>query len=143
MTYTNGSATAETGVVIDFTTPPDTTFESITPPPGATCTTPAVGTAGTIVCTFTGPVAAGASGTLSVTVNITAGSTGQIVCGTYDIASTQETPLLGPAITTLIGCQLDSQCPTGDWCDESKADCMPTLANGTATRPIRGTRARP
>ena len=73
MTYTNGSATAETGVVIDFTTPPDTTFESITPPPGATCTTPAVGTAGTIVCTFTGPVAAGASGTLSVTVNITAG----------------------------------------------------------------------
>jgi len=134
LTYKNGSAAAETGLVIDFTTPPNTTFQSILPPTGATCTTPAVGTAGTIVCTFTGTgtIAAGASGSFTVTVNITAGTTGTITAGTYQISSTQETPLLGPHIYTIVGCTLDAQCPAGDWCDETApSNCTPTLANGT------------
>jgi hypothetical protein len=185
---------AETGVTISFTTPPGTTFQGITPPAGATCVTPAVGMAGTIICTFSGPVPAGASGGMMVTVNISSPgaacattadcSTGapicvggalscaggviacttgtatcatgtpacsngtpvctlgetcdagmclypQIVAGTYDIASTQETPLIGNKITTTDGCTVDSECPAGDWCDESADKCAPTLANST------------
>jgi hypothetical protein len=131
VTYKNGSAAAETGVVIDFTTPPGTTFQAITPPVGATCVTPAVGATGTIVCTFAAAVAAGATGSFSITVNVNAATTGQVVAGTYDIHSTQETPLLGNKIVTTVGCALDSQCAAGNWCNESASKCTPTLANGT------------
>ncbi len=129
LTYTNGSGGAEAGVVIDFTTPPGTTFQSFTAPPGATCTTPAVGTAGTIQCTFTGTVPAGATGGMTVTVNISPTTTGTITAGQYQIASSTEGALLGPPISTLVGCTLDAQCPAGDWCDEATADCTPKLAN--------------
>ncbi len=132
LTYHNGGGSAETGVVIDFTTPPSTTYQSITPPAGATCVTPAVGAAGTVTCTFSGPVAAGASGAFTITVAINAGTSGSITAGTYDIRSTQETALLGNKITTIVGCTLDAQCPAGDWCDENVADCTPKLANGSA-----------
>jgi Cys-rich repeat protein len=126
-----GGFCAETGVVIDIPTPANTTFVSFVPPAGATCTTPAVGAAGTITCTFTNPVSAGAIGNFSLTVAIAAAATGQITCTNYEIASTQETALIGPTIVTSVGCTLDAQCPAGDWCDESKTDCVPTLSNGT------------
>ena len=145
LAYRNGAAkaaAAETGVVIDFTTPPNTTFQSYTPPTGATCTTPAVGAAGTIVCTFSGSVASGASGSFSVTVAIAAGTTGTITAGNYFIRSTQETTLLGPPITTRCGCAKDTDCPAGDWCDESVSTCTATLANGVAV-PTDGSHTNP
>jgi hypothetical protein len=133
LTYKNGAAMAETGVTIDFTTPPNTTFQSIVPPVGASCVTPAVGAAGVITCTFAGPVAAGATGGFSISVAIDPAATGSIVAGTYDIFSTQETPLLGNKITTLIGCAQDSDCAAGNWCHESAPNaCLPTLPNGTS-----------
>lgn len=132
MTYKNGAAAAETGVVIHFTTPPNTTFQALTPPAGATCVLPAVGAAGTIVCTFTGPVPAGGTGGFSVTVGINATATGQIVCGNYEIQSTQETALLGAKIITSVGCVLDTDCATGQWCNETAKSCTAKLANGTA-----------
>lgn len=69
-----GGFCAETGVVIDVPTPANTVYEAITPPAGATCTTPAVGAAGTVVCTFTNPVSSGALGTFTVTVQVAAGT---------------------------------------------------------------------
>jgi MYXO-CTERM domain-containing protein len=128
VTYKNGSATNETGVVVDFSTPPNTTFQSITAP-GLACITPLPGTAGTITCTV-GNLAAGASGTFQVTVNVDCMATGTIVSGTYDIHSTQETPLLGAKVTTILGCTQDNQCITGNWCNESASKCQPTLPNG-------------
>ncbi len=131
--YRNGAAAAETGVVIDLTTPPGTTFQSIVPPAGATCVTPAVGAAGTIVCTFSGPVPAGATGTLGITLAINPAATGAIVEGNYDIHSIQEPPLLGNHIVTVIGCATDTDCAAGNWCHESAPNqCLPTLPNGTA-----------
>ena len=130
ITYKNGSAAAETGVVIDFTTPPGTTYQSITRPTGATCTTPAVGALGTIVCTFAAAIAAGAAGTFTITVNINSATTGKITCGNYDIHSNQETPLLGSKIYTLVGCNVDGDCTGGNWCNESAHTCGPPLANG-------------
>ena len=90
LTYTNGSANPATGVVITFTTPPNTTYQAITPPAGATCTTPAVGGTGTITCTLAGSIAAGTSDSFSITVHIAAGTTGTITAGTYSIRSDQE-----------------------------------------------------
>jgi hypothetical protein len=143
LTYKNGSAAAETGVVIDFTTPPNTTLQGVVPPAGVTCVGPGVGAPGTVVCTLAGALAAGAGGSLTVTVNIDPAATGTITAGNYQISSTQETPLLGPHIYTLIGCTLDSQCPVGDWCHETAPiDCTPTLANGIAV-PTDASHANP
>jgi len=130
MLYKNGSGAAETGVVLSFTTPPNTTFQSITPPANATCASPAVGSAGTITCTIAGSVAAGASDTFHVSVNLSASATGTLVCGTYDIRSTQETALIGSKIVTTIGCAADADCATGKWCNISGNKCTDTLANG-------------
>ncbi|HEY3355698.1 MAG TPA: hypothetical protein VGQ83_20775, partial [Polyangia bacterium] len=133
LSYRNGSAAAASGVTIIFNTPPSTTYQSMTPPAGATCVTPPVGTAGVVTCSFTSAVAAGASGSFSLTVNITAAATGTVVAGNYQIASSQETALLGNKITTIVGCTLDAQCPGATWCHESAPiACTARLANGTA-----------
>ena len=90
ITYTlhagNGGLVPETGTTVDFTTPPNTTFQSIAAP-GLACVTPAAGTAGVVVCTIPGSFAPGAALTLSLTVNVAAGTTGQIVAGNYLIQS--------------------------------------------------------
>ncbi len=131
LTYENGGTSSASGAVIDFTTPPGTTFVSVSPPLGAVCTTPVVGSSGIVVCTFTGPVAAGSGGTLSVTV--TSPATAQLLGEqVYDIKSSSETALLGSKILTQVGCSADSQCSAGDWCDISAGNCTATLANGTA-----------
>jgi len=57
------------GVSFTQTTPPGTTFVSITPPPGWTCTTPAAGGTGAISCTAANPLAPSAgSGNFSFIV---------------------------------------------------------------------------
>ncbi|HYK03806.1 MAG TPA: C25 family cysteine peptidase [Thermoanaerobaculia bacterium] len=60
---TNNSTTVPAQqVTLTQTTPPGTTFVSMTPPAGWTCgTLPAVGGTGTITCTANNPLAAGAS----------------------------------------------------------------------------------
>jgi MYXO-CTERM domain-containing protein len=130
LAYRNGAATAAAGVTVTFNTPPNTTYQSFAAP-GLTCTTPAVGAAGVVTCTV-GNLAAGAGGSFTVTVNITCGTTGTIVAGNYFIAGTGIEALLGPHVITSVGCTRDSQCPAGQWCDETLIDCTPTLANGTA-----------
>lgn len=132
MSYKNGSSAAATGVVINFTTPPNTTFQGLTAPTGATCTTPAVGSAGTITCTFSGAIAVGATGTFQVQVNLSGSATGTLVCGLYDIHSAQETTLNGSKIVTTIGCGQDADCSAGKWCKISSNQCLATLANGTS-----------
>jgi hypothetical protein len=130
MLYKNGSSAAATGVTITLVTPPNTTFQAITPPTGAVCVSPAVGSAGTITCTFAAAVAAGASGTFQVSVNLSAAATGTLVNGNYNIRSTQETALVGAKIVTNVGCSADANCATGKWCNISGNQCTATLANG-------------
>jgi len=132
MMYKNGSAVAETGVTITLVTPPNTTFQSLTPPANATCVLPAVGSAGTITCTIAGSVAAGASGTFQLAVNLAGSATGTLVFGNYGIKSAEETTLVGSKIVTSIGCAADANCAAGKWCNISGNQCTPTIANGTA-----------
>jgi uncharacterized repeat protein (TIGR01451 family)/MYXO-CTERM domain-containing protein len=131
LTYENGGMTGETGTTVTFNLPPGTTFQSINVPAGWTCTFPAVGGTGAVVCMVPGTVAAGTGGSFQVTVNVDAGDTGTVVAGNYFISGLGSTALLGPKVITNIGCTADAQCPTGDWCDESLNMCTPTLPNGT------------
>jgi len=129
LTYHNGGAAAETGVIVDFTTPPNTTFQSFMAPAGVVCLGPVAGTPGTVTCNV-GSLAAGASGTIQVTVNVACTATGTIVAGTYDIKSNEEPALEGNKITTIIGCTKDTDCASGNWCNETTSKCTPTLASG-------------
>jgi uncharacterized repeat protein (TIGR01451 family) len=57
-TVTNNSTVVPAyGVALTQTTPTNTTFVSMTPPAGWSCTTPAVGGTGTVTCTKTDPLA--------------------------------------------------------------------------------------
>lgn len=98
LAYKNGGALAKAGAQVSFATPPSTTFRSVSL---AGCTAPAVGAAGTIRCNI-GSVAAGASGSFTVTVHIAAGTTGLVSARNYWIQATDASPLLGPGIDTLV-----------------------------------------
>ena len=89
-TATNvGSATATTPTLSE-TTPPNTTFQSISAPPGTTCTTPAVGGTGAISCSA--PAApAGSSGTVVLVVQVAAGTvSGTVISDTVTVNSTNQ-----------------------------------------------------
>ncbi|MEA2164422.1 MAG: uncharacterized protein QOK37_2549 [Thermoanaerobaculia bacterium] len=56
MTLTNHGPSTGTSVPIDLTLPASTTFVSLTPPAGWSCSTPAVGSNETITCSLTTPL---------------------------------------------------------------------------------------
>jgi MYXO-CTERM domain-containing protein len=134
ISYKNASAAAATGVTLYFTTPPNTTFTSLGAlPTGLTCTTPTVGTAGTISCTLAGSLAVNGVGAFNITVTPTAAATGtEVIAGTYGIDSAEESPLLGPKMRTFVGCTGDAQCTSGNWCNISAKACTAKTANDVA-----------
>src|SRR5438445_9714108 len=97
--YANGGTTAALGAHVDQVTPPKTTFASVSGTAG--CTTPAVGSAGTISCPI-GTLNPGASGSFTVTVNVASTATGSIVNGNYSIGSVNSPTLLGAKVTTAV-----------------------------------------
>ena len=75
VTYTqavtnDGPAVAGAGATFTQTTPPNTTFQSITPPAGWTCTKPAVGSTGTITCTATGTLAVNSTANFTLVLQV-------------------------------------------------------------------------
>src|SRR5207253_11453573 len=80
-------------------TRPNATFASVSGIAG--CTTPAVGSAGTVSCPI-GTLNPGASGSFTITVNVAAGATGKIINGNYSIGSVNEPTLLGAKVTTAV-----------------------------------------
>ncbi len=100
LTYRNGTTSNETGIQMSFTTPPNTTFQSASAPVGVTLVPPTVGTAGTVTATLSSPLAGGANGSFTVTVNVNPGTTSSITARNYGIQSTQEPELLGALVTT-------------------------------------------
>jgi uncharacterized repeat protein (TIGR01451 family) len=74
-TVTNNGPAAATGVSFTQTTPPNTTFQSITPPAGWTCgTVPAIGGTGTITCTDGSNLALNGSGTFTLVLQVNSGT---------------------------------------------------------------------
>jgi uncharacterized repeat protein (TIGR01451 family) len=99
-TATNTGAAAATNPTLSETTPANTTFVSISAPPGTTCTTPAVGGTGAISCTA--PSApAGTSGTVVLVVQVAAGTaSGTTISDTVTVNSTNQAFGANSAIAT-------------------------------------------
>ncbi len=70
ITATNTGSTDAPDVEISDPLPPGTTFVSATPSAGAACTTPAVGAAGTVTCTWAGATGVGVARALSLVVHV-------------------------------------------------------------------------
>jgi uncharacterized repeat protein (TIGR01451 family) len=88
-----GSFTANTPTYT-FTTPPNTTFQGITPPAGWSCITPAVGGTGTINCSGS-TLASGASVSMPLTLKVNPGTAvGTTITATPSVASSSRDPYL-------------------------------------------------
>ena len=93
-TVTNLGPNAATGAVLYQQTPSNTTFASVTPATGWTCTSPAVNATGQVVCTATATVASGtttAAFTYVVTV-AAATAAGTTIVNSADVTSQTTDP---------------------------------------------------
>ena len=89
-TATNSGAGAATNPTLTENTPTNTTFFSISSPPGTTCTTPAVGGTGAISCT-SASAPAGSSGTVVLVVKVNAGTaSGTVITDTVTVNATNQ-----------------------------------------------------
>jgi uncharacterized repeat protein (TIGR01451 family) len=97
--YKNGGTSTTTDSRLDLVTPPNTTFTSVSL--GAVCTTPAVGSTGTVSCPL-GTLPPGAIGSFTVTVTVPAATANGtlITNGNYSIYATGVSALLGPKVNT-------------------------------------------
>jgi uncharacterized repeat protein (TIGR01451 family) len=99
ITYTqtvtnNGPAVTTAGMTFSQVTPPNTNFQSITPPAGWTCgTVPAVGGTGTITCTDSGSLGIGAVANFSLVLQVNAGTpSGTSITDTATAAAANSVP---------------------------------------------------
>jgi len=92
---TNSGPSDAASVSLTDTLPPNTTFvsENQTTGPSFTCTTPSAGGTGTITCTIA-TLAAGASATFSIVLNVSSSATGQIN-NTASVTATTPDPVPG------------------------------------------------
>jgi uncharacterized repeat protein (TIGR01451 family) len=90
ITVTNNGPDTANGVIVNDTLPPSLLFQSITPAATFTCTTPAVGTSGTVTCTG-GPLANGATATFTLNTTIAPGATGSVSNG-VSVSSSDSDP---------------------------------------------------
>ncbi|AKV00541.1 hypothetical protein AKJ09_07204 [Labilithrix luteola] len=99
LNYKNAGASTTNGTIVEFNTPPNTTFTSLNAP-GLTCVTPAAGATGSVKCTV-GALAVGGTGSFQITAHIDSGTSGKtITAGDYSIYATGVSPLLGPKVYT-------------------------------------------
>jgi uncharacterized repeat protein (TIGR01451 family) len=112
ITETPGSASASPGGTISYTvvvtnngaspaaapawtqvTPTNTTFASVTPPAGWTCTAPAAGATGTITCTDGSALANAGTASFTLVVTVNAGvAGGTVISGSVNVTSTTFDP---------------------------------------------------
>ena len=95
-TVTNLGPAAATGASFTQVTPPNTNFQSITPPAGWDCgIKPAVGGTGTITCTATSSLAVNSSGTFTLVLQVNAGTpSGTSITETATATATNIVPSL-------------------------------------------------
>ncbi len=70
----DGPAVTTAGMTFTEVTPPNTNFQSMTPPGGWTCTDPAVGGTGTITCTDSGSLAVNGTAGFALILQVNAGT---------------------------------------------------------------------
>ncbi len=99
-TITNNGPAAAAGATFTQVTPTNTTFQSISPPAGWTCTTPAAGGTGTITCTNPS-VASGASADIIVVLNVPATVTAASITAASSVSATTTDPLASNNSTSI------------------------------------------
>src|SRR5438132_1774003 len=97
----NSGVTSTTNTTVVLPMPSQTTFVSLTPPPGAICTLPGVGTSGNVTCNL-GTMNPSSALSLTLVSAIAAGASGTITNGSYTVTSTGNSVLLGPLVTTSV-----------------------------------------
>ena len=97
--YGNRGNAASANTKVAFTLPTGVTYQSLSAP-GATCTAPSVGAATGVVECNVGAVNPSASGSFTVTVNITAASGTKVSAGNYAIRADGVSALIGPLVET-------------------------------------------
>src|SRR5580658_1438675 len=101
-TVSNNGPNAATGAVLYQQTPSNTTFASVTPPTGWTCTSPAVGATGQVICTAAANLASATTTTAFtyvVTVNA-ATAAGTTIVNSADVTSQTTDPVSSNNTTT-------------------------------------------
>jgi len=88
-TLTNGGPDGASNPVFTDTLPSSLLFQSITPPPGWNCTTPPIGTTGTITCTAPS-FPSGGTGAFTIVTTAAPGATGTINNGAGVSSSTSD-----------------------------------------------------
>ena len=101
-TVTNSGPNAATGAVLYQQTPPNTTFASMTPPTGWTCTQPAVNGTGTVLCSASAAMNANTTtGTFTFVVTVNAGAAaGTSIVNSADVTSQTTDPVASNNATT-------------------------------------------
>ncbi len=125
---TNNGPAAATSVTFTQTTPPNTNFQSIAAP-GWTCTTPAVGAAGTITCTDSSTLALNATANFTLVLQVSAGTaSGTNIAETATANASNIIPNLtaNTAIATVIVANANS----ADMAIIKTATPSPTVADG-------------
>ena len=94
-TVTNNGPNAATGAVLYQQTPTNTTFASVTPPTGWTCTSPAVGATGQVICTAAANLNSGTTTTAFTYVVTVAAATaaGTTIVNSADVTSQTTDPV--------------------------------------------------
>jgi uncharacterized repeat protein (TIGR01451 family) len=106
-TVRNGGSGSAANPTFTETTPPNTTFQGITPPAGWTCITPAIGGTGSISCSSTTAIASGGSLSFPLTLKVNAGTaSGTQITVTATSGTTSNDPYLpnntASATTTVV-----------------------------------------
>jgi uncharacterized repeat protein (TIGR01451 family) len=99
-TATNNGPGPAQNVVITIVLPAGLRFDSVAPSAGGVCVTPAVGSSGSVVCTFAGATPVGGIHTVVVTA-IARGAGNALVTGSATATSTDPTPANAQASTTV------------------------------------------
>jgi MYXO-CTERM domain-containing protein len=99
VSYKNGGTATAAATVLSTVIPTGTTFQATSLP--SACSGVTVGATGTLSCSL-GALAAGSSGSFTITVNITGPAGTPITNGNYSIRATGVTALLGPKVLTAV-----------------------------------------
>jgi uncharacterized repeat protein (TIGR01451 family) len=111
ITITNAGPGLATSAVLSDTLPAGTTFASLAPPGGWSCTTPAVGLGGAVSCSIANMPVGSASFTLSVQVDANVAH-GTLISNTATVSSASGDPIPGNNSATATTTVTDTTAPT-------------------------------
>ncbi len=105
-TVTNNGPLAATNANFTEATPPNTTFQSVIAPAGWTCTAPAVGSTGNVVCTDPS-LANGTSGNIVVVVNVPSSVTATTITAASSLSATNSVNTSTTSVVTTVNIACD------------------------------------